>query len=197
MDFSDVVVRQKRKRQILFRKESPCLHNLMNLIRSSDHRALVLWALECAEETLCEVEERLPGELRPRICLEQCDAWSQGLIKMPQAKRSILACHAVAGTTDPITGALCHAIGHAGATVHTGGHAIGLPMYELTALALNHQGSGYESEAERKIQWYEERLRYWQTHWKEAGRPWAAFLEKPDPEASGTESFIEPKSKQP
>lgn len=54
---------------------------------------------------------------------------------MPAARRAILAAHAAAKeTADPVSIALCHAIGQACGTVHVETHAIGLAMYELTAL---------------------------------------------------------------
>ncbi|MHB8076331.1 putative immunity protein [Desulfosporosinus fructosivorans] len=59
------------------------------------------------------------------------------------AKRAILDSHAVAKKIDDSEyGALCHAIGHAGATVHVETHALGLPFYELTAIAFKYGKKG-------------------------------------------------------
>lgn len=100
---------------------------------------VILWALDCAKVPLEQVEATCPDEKRPRLALELCEAWAKGNIKMPLAKKAILQAHAVAKETDRITGALCHGIGHVGATVHVKSHALGLPMYELTALGLTNR----------------------------------------------------------
>jgi len=72
---------------------------------------------------LCKIEfgtyeAKYPAERRPRTCLELCEAWTTGKIKMLMPKRVILDSHAVAKEIyDREYGALCFAIGHAGATV--------------------------------------------------------------------------------
>lgn len=86
-----------------------------------------------------QFEAKYPDERRPRTCLELCEAWARGKIKMPTAKQGILDSHAVAKEIDDSEyAALCHAIGHAGATVHVETHALGLPIYELTAIVLKY-----------------------------------------------------------
>ena len=53
---------------------------------------------------------------------------------MPIARRAILSCHAAAREqTDPVRASLFHAIGQACSVVHTPGHALGYPLYELSA----------------------------------------------------------------
>ena len=97
---------------------------------------MVLWALNLAEESVCVLEEKYPNEHRPRTALELTRFWAAGEIKMTQAKRAILDCHAMAKEiTIPEDIALCHAIGQACGVVHTVGHALGYPIYELTAIA--------------------------------------------------------------
>ena len=54
---------------------------------------------------------------------------------MRYAQRKILDCHAFAkeaGCKEDV--ALCHAVGQACSVVHTAGHAIGYPAYDLTAI---------------------------------------------------------------
>ena len=56
---------------------------------------------------------------------------------MPVAKRAILDVHAMAKLMDdPVDAALCHAVGQGCSCVHTPKHALGLPVYELTAVFL-------------------------------------------------------------
>ncbi len=136
-----------------------------------------MWALDCAKVPLVRFEEKYPNELRPRTALELCEAWSRGKIKMPAAKRAILEAHAVAKEIDDdVYGVLCHAIGHAGATVHVETHALGLPFYELTSLVLKHEKDKYPEKVREKINYYCQRLLYWQENIDKVDGEWAGFL---------------------
>ncbi len=150
---------------------------LKGLIEQQKHRVLVMWALDCAKAPLAQFEEKYPNESRPRVALELCEAWSRGTVKMPAAKRAILDAHAVAKEIDDrVYGALCHAIGHAGATVHVETHALGLPFYELTALILKFGKGDYQRPVCEKIEYYCYRLIYWQENTDKFDIEWARFL---------------------
>jgi hypothetical protein len=111
------------------------------------------------------------------MALELCEAWSRGKIKMPAAKRAILDAHAVAKEMDDkVYGALCHAIGHAGATVHVETHAFGLPVYELTSLVFQYGEGEYAGKVRGKIDYYCRRLVYWQENIDMLDLEWADFL---------------------
>ncbi|HOB20656.1 MAG TPA: hypothetical protein PKO35_08160, partial [Candidatus Atribacteria bacterium] len=126
-----------------------------------------------------QFEAKYPDEIRPRKCLEYCEAWARGKVKMPIAKRAILDAHSVAKMIyDDEYSALCHAIGHAGATVHVGTHAIGLPMYELTALVIKYGEHDFQKPVEEKLKFYIDRLLHWQENTDKMGLEWAAFLTK-------------------
>lgn len=175
--FSDVEQKLKKKNKVLFSRDSECLQGLKMLIEQQKHRTLVMWALDCAKAPLEQFEEKYPYELRPRAALELCEAWSRGKIKMPAAKRAILDAHAVAKEIDDsVYGALCHAIGHAGATVHVETHALGLPFYELTSLVLKFGKGEYQKHVLEKINRYCERLFYWQENIEKLDLEWASFL---------------------
>jgi seryl-tRNA synthetase len=73
-------------------------------------------------------------------------------------------------------GALCHAIGHAGATVHVETHALGLPFYELTALVIKYGKNDYQKKVCEKINYYCDRLTYWQKNIDMCDVQWANFL---------------------
>ena len=176
----EVKIRKKRdsRRQILFSRDSACLQGLTMLMEAASHRALVLWALDCASGTLEAFEAGRPGDARPRLALERSAAWARGEIKMPEARRAILDAHAVAKDVgERRLGALAHAIGHACATVHVKTHAPGLPFYELTAIRLG-AGEDWEGAVVRRIGFYTERLLYWNEHADDPGRVWAKFLLK-------------------
>lgn len=93
MWLAEVQAKARRRNQILFAVESPLLAELRRLIAGANRRALILWALELAEETVRELERRYPDDHRPREAAEAARAWAAGEIKMPLAKRAILACH--------------------------------------------------------------------------------------------------------
>lgn len=131
--FSDVEIKLKKRNKMLFSRDSKCLEELIELIQLQNHRTLVIWALDCAKLPLKQFEAKYPDESRPRTCLELCEDWARGKIKMPVAKRAILDSHAVAKEIDDrVYGALCHAIGHAGATVH-----VEIPRFGITYLRID------------------------------------------------------------
>lgn len=123
-----------------------------------------------------------------------------GAGRVPAARRAILAAHAAAKeTADPVSIALCHAIGQACGTVHVETHAIGLAMYELTALVrLGLEGSAALPAASslpceplcheeitlplsRRLETYARRLLYWEQAVNAHPGPWAPFLLKDGP----------------
>lgn len=175
--FTDVEIKLKKGNKILFSRDSECLQELIKLIQLQKHRTLVMWALDCAKVPLKQFEAKYPDERRPRICLELCEAWARGKIKMPIAKQAILDSHAVAKEiNDSEYAALCHAIGHAGATVHVETHALGLPFYELTAIVLKYGKDNFPKPVSEKINYYHNRLLYWQENTDKFGLDWADFL---------------------
>jgi hypothetical protein len=63
-----------------------------------DHRALALWATDCAEHVLPHFEETYPNDNRPRKAVEAGRAWARGEIKMSEAR---VAVHAAAAHMAP------------------------------------------------------------------------------------------------
>ena len=179
MWFVEVKAKAKRKNQILFSKDSLLLTDLCQLIAQANRRALILWALELAEETARELAEKYPEDPRPREAIAASRAWVSGEIKMPIAKQAILNCHAMAKKLEnPADIARCHAVGQACSVVHTAGHALGYPMYELTAIVLELGLDGCRDAVEHRVRYYEQRLHYWAEHEKSYCQDWASFLRK-------------------
>ena len=179
MWFAEVKAKAKRKNQILFSKDSLLLTDLCQLIAQANHRALILWALELAEETARELAENNAEDHRPREAIAASGAWAAGEIKMPIAKQAILSCHAMAKElTNPADIARCHAVGQACSVVHTAGHALGYPMYELTAIVLELGLEDCREPIEQRVMYYEQRLRYWMEYEKTCQQKWAGFLKK-------------------
>ena len=179
MWLAEVKAKAKRKNQILFSKDSLLLDELCQLIAQANRRVLVLWALELAEESARVLAEKYPEDHRPREAIGASGAWASGEIKMPIAKQAILNCHAMAKElTNPADIARCHAMGQACSVVHTAGHALGYPMYELTAIVLALGLDDCREPIEERVMYYEQRLRYWTEYEKTCHRTWAGFLRK-------------------
>ena len=179
MWFAEVKAKAKRKNQILFSKDSLLLTDLCQLIAQANRRALILWALELAEETARELAGKYPEDPRPREAIAASKAWASSEIKMPIAKQAILNCHAMAKElADPADIARCHAVGQACSVVHTVGHALGYPMYELTAIILEQGLDDCRDAVEHRVRYYEQRLHYWAEHEKSCCQNWASFLRK-------------------
>lgn len=169
----------RRKNQVLFSKDSAFLQDLIMLFEGQDHRVMALWAFDLAEETIARLEEKYPGETRPREALLAVQAWAAGQVKMRFAQRKILDCHAFAkDITSPEDIALCHAVGQACAVVHTAGHAIGFPIYELTAIIRRLGLENAREAVEQRKRVYAERLFYWRGKLDSWQAPWANFMLK-------------------
>ena len=179
MWLAEVCAKAKRHNQILFSRDSLLLAELSRLIEQTNRRALVLWALELAEETARELAEKYPEDHRPRKAVAASGAWASGEIKMPIAKQAILNCHAMAKElTNPADIARCHAVGQACSVVHTAGHALGYPLYALTAIVLELGLDDCRDFIEQRVIYYTQRLCYWMEYEKTCQQKWAGFLKK-------------------
>ncbi len=175
----EVQLRLKRKNQVLFAKDSAYLQDLLDLFRHQDHRVMALWAFDLAEESVQQLEEKYPDEKRPKEALEAARDWASGKIKMRTAQRKILDCHAFAktiGSQEDI--AICHAVGQACAVVHTAGHAIGYPVYDLTSIIYRLGIEKCTEAVEARKGEYIHKLLYWHEHLNEYSGEWAAFMLK-------------------
>lgn len=96
---------------------------------------------------------------------------------MPEAKRTILDCHAVAKEISDLECiALSHAVGQACSVVHTVGHAMGFPIYDLTAVVRKLGIDKCEKAIEKRCKEYIEKLIYWKEHCEEYKGEWAKFM---------------------
>ena len=119
----------------MFSPKDAFLQGLVALTDEQNHQTMVLWAFDFAGETVQKLEEKYPEDSSTRKALETSKLWAFGKVKIPVAKREILSCHAFAKkitSTEDIV--LCHAAGQACGVVHANGHAMGFPVYDLTAM---------------------------------------------------------------
>lgn len=169
--------RLHRHRQILFGKDDPFLAPVNAAVAEASGKAVILWALDLADETAEKLYEKYQD---PCFLSAVADArlWARGIIRMPEAKRSILACHAFAREAyNASDRAWCHAVGQACSTVHTVRHAIGYPLYDLSALVFQY---GPENCMDVLIGRRKEYLIRLKEAEKEAVmlREWALFIER-------------------
>lgn len=176
---SELEEKYKRKNQILFSKDSAILSDLNMLISEQNHRTLALWAFDLSEEAVQIIEAKYPDEDRPRAAIELSKKWAAGEIKMPAAKRAILNCHTAAKEiTDKECIALCHAVGQACSVVHTVGHSLGFPIYDLTATVCRYGIDNCEEAIIRRKNEYIDKLIYWRNHSNDTQYTWAEFMMK-------------------
>lgn len=99
---------------------------------------------------------------------------------MREAQRAILRCHAMAReAASAEDAALCHAVGQACSVVHTPRHAMGYPIYELTALVRRYGLDGCREAVERRVEGYRQLAVRWAGAWRDTLRRWAAFIRLP------------------
>lgn len=174
---NEVQNRINRKNQVLFFKNSEFLANLAALIQEQNHRTMVLWAFGFADETVQKLFARYPNEKRLEAAVLTSKDWAAGKVKMSVAQHAILQAHAVAkGIDSPEDIALCHAVGQACGVVHTKGHAIGFPIYELTAIIRHYGVPECKKAVEERKQQYIERIYDWRAQEKDCPYEWADFM---------------------
>ena len=181
--FTDVDIKINKKNKILFTRESESLKQLRALICEQQHLTLVLWVFDCLQIPIFELMSKYPNETDIQSAYDLSLAWARGEIKMPIAKKAILNCHAVAKKlSDNCDIALCHAIGQGCSTVHVETHALGLVIYELTAIVIKCGYTDYQEKVQEKISYYIKKLQWWQENAPAytINQKWADFLTRPD-----------------
>lgn len=158
--------RIKKKRQILFNRDDDVILGLSMIINDMPKEAVVSWALEMAKESLKVLEDKYPCDNRPQRAVTLTELWAKGELKMYEVKGAILECHKMAQDLDsPGDIARCHAIGQACSCMHTIRHAIGYPIYDLTALIRDNGINECDELINKRIAYYEERLIYWKNYY--------------------------------
>lgn len=160
-----IISRIKRKRQILFDRDDDIMIELSMIINDMSKEAVVSWAIEMAEESKRILATRYPFDDRPKRAIELTKLWAKGELKMPFVKGAIIDCHAMAKDLDSLSDiARCHAIGQACSVMHTKRHAIGYPLYDLTALIRDNGTDDCDTLIKRRVAHYKERLIYWKEY---------------------------------
>lgn len=130
-------------------------------LNEPDHKALALWAADCAERVIGHFELAHPSDDRPRKAIEGSRAWARGEIGVAKAREIAIAAHAAARKVNEESArAAARSAGHAVATAHMFQHARHAADYAIKALS-NAEVDADKADMEREwqIQHLTKRLR--------------------------------------
>lgn len=136
---------------------------IADLVKQTEKKILVIWALDCAERVLPYFENKY-ADNRPRLAITAGRAWVQtGIFHMADIRRDALGAHAAARQveTDDVARSAARAAGQALATTHVAGHAITAARYAATVIRDATGGSAEAVNAERDWQ-----LQHLKEFWK-------------------------------
>lgn len=141
---TDWRIGMSRTRKMLSDWEAPYIQSLMKLIKTQSKETLATWAVDYSEHVILPLWSKYyPDDLRPQNALNAAREWLSGSIKLPQAKKMILECHAAARETDgnPVAQAAARTVGQCASTIHSAQHCIGLAFYGAIAVAYDRLGT--------------------------------------------------------
>lgn len=133
-----------KARKMLSDWDAPYIQSLAKLIETQSKPTLAHWAVDYAEAVILPLYYKYyPNDLRPQNALNAAREWLAGTIKLPQAKKVILQCHAAAREADenPVAQAAARAIGQSASTIHSARHCMGLALYGAIAIAYDTLGT--------------------------------------------------------
>lgn len=141
-------------RKMLGNADSPYILSLMRLIETQSKTTLANFSINYVEKFILPIyENAYPNDIRPKAALSAAKDWLCGTIKLPEAKKLILECHAAARECDenPAAQAAARAVGQAAATIHAPTHSLGLAFYGAAAIAYERVGTDEKVEVYDKI----------------------------------------------
>lgn len=133
-----------KARKMLSDWDASYIQSLVKLIETQSKATLAYWAVDYAEQVILPLWSKYyPNDLRPQNALKVAREWLSGEIKLPQAKKAILECHAAAREADvnSVAQAAARAIGQSASTIHSARHCIGLALYGAIAVSYDTFGT--------------------------------------------------------
>ncbi|AHF07228.1 putative immunity protein [Desulfitobacterium metallireducens] len=133
-----------KTRKMLSDWNAPYIQSLVKLIKTQSKSTLAHWAVDYAEGVILPLwSKHYPDDMRPQNALNAAREWLAGKIKLPEAKKQILECHAAAREADgkPAAQAAARAIGQCASTIHSARHCIGLALYGAIAVSYDTLGT--------------------------------------------------------
>lgn len=133
-----------KPRKMLSDVNAPYIQSLMRLIETQSKKTIANWCIAYTEEHILPIyEKHYPDDMRPRYALAAARDWLDGKIKLPEAKKLILDCHAAAreAENNPAAQAAARTVGQSAATIHAPTHSLGLALYGAPAIAYDRLGT--------------------------------------------------------
>jgi len=123
-------------------------------INEQDHKAIAIWATDCAERVLQYFEKKYPKDNRPRNAIEAGRAWARDEITVGAARTGSISAHAAARTTNNAAArAAARSAGQAVATAHMVGHAAHAAEYAIKAVMYATNSSETEKAVKNERNW--------------------------------------------
>lgn len=174
--YEDVVDCARRGNKIWFRKTNELILDLSKQLESKSRKVVTIWALIMAADVRYHLSDSKFLDERIIEAIDKSAEWASGEGTMKSAKSAILACHAICKEdVSELDSLRCHAIAQACSTVHSRNHAIGLPMYDLTAIVKSRGLNNCEKDVINRMDAYKRRLKYSEEH-IESFNKWADFI---------------------
>jgi len=130
----------------------------MRIIETQSKQTLVKWCCDYAENFMLPIyRKHFPDDARPFAAVGAAKDWLDGKIKLPEAKKLILACHEAArdAENNSAAQAAARAAGQAASSIHTATHALGIAFYGAMAVAYekiaNESQEVYDRLAEEEL----------------------------------------------
>ena len=120
-------------------------------LKKEQHRQLIIWACDCAENVLPLLGEKSDDRLKNALVVAK--DWAKGKATVGDARKASLDAIAVAHeSSHPAAISLARSVGHAVVTAHMADHSLVAAWYALKAVI----NAGKSIDAERK--WQDEQL---------------------------------------
>ncbi len=134
---------------------------LVELVKTTDHKKLAIWAIDCAERVMPYFEEKYPQDSRPRKAIETLREWIRtGIFSMAVIRKASLDAHAAARDVgeDNAARSAAHAAGQAVATAHVPTHSLGPAVYALQAIHRATAPADAEAAIDKEKEWQYQHL---------------------------------------
>lgn len=131
---------------------------IASLAKDNDHRALAIWAAECAERVLPLFEAERPHDRRPRAAIEALREFiATGRFSMKVVREASLSAHAAArAVPDGPARYAARAAGQAVATAHVPAHSRAAALYAAKAIRALEPDD--KAKVDREREWQYRRL---------------------------------------
>jgi hypothetical protein len=129
---------------------------IVELLKTTGHTTLAVWARDCALRVLHYFEEKYPADNRPGNAIKTLQAWiDTGIFKMSVIRAASLSSHAAAREVgeDNAARSAARAAGQAVATAHVPTHSLGAAIYALQAVYRAAAPSAAAASVAREQDW--------------------------------------------